>query len=82
MQIDVNDPRNADYIAHPYFLNGVKHGTEQERERIIALIEQRLAMLKLDGSTLPFGEHELRLLFAERCIEVSHIIALIKGENE
>ena len=56
-------------------------GIQVERERIIALLEERLAMLKLDGSTLPFGEHQLRLLFAERCIEVGEEIALIKGEK-
>lgn len=51
-------------------------------EHIIKLLEKRLSMLKLDGSTLPFGEYELRLLFAERCIELSLAIALIKGEQK
>lgn len=58
-----------------------EQGIKLERERIISLLEKRLEMMKLDGATLPFGEHELRLLFSERCIELTVALALIKEDN-
>lgn len=78
--IDLNDPRNEYLITHPHFLQGVQHGADSERARIIALLEAMdgqgtiQTYVHLNGKDEPSPSSVY--------IDRPRAIALIKGENK